>query len=140
MVDEGYDGPESGIQIQMDEMLAALGIFFVRIPDNFWSWLFRYSNAGKMMKEELGHYWGGLPDTLAMQKVNDKYMLCCPVELKSAKGKRHGKQKKWEERGLAFQVSRSPDTNIKIIEQFQRDADIVRGLFEAQALNKECKK
>lgn len=115
---EGVDIPESALQRQLDDLLVGLGIRFIRIPDNFWQWLHKYSNAGQRMKKELGYYWGGLPDTIALLPISDKYMLACPIELKTKKGKTHGKQKHWGHDGLIAQISRSPEQSIDIMKAF----------------------
>ena len=129
-----YDGNEAQLQGQIDDMLSALGMWFFRIPDFFFKWIKMKAPVG-IQKYFFGMF-GGIPDTLMFERVSEKYMLCAPVELKSAKGALHGKQKHWENRGIAVQVSRSPDQNIDIVRQFQADAAIVKGLFEAQQLNR----
>ena len=133
VVDEGYDGSEALLQGQLDDLLAAHQIWFLRFPDNFFRWIKMNAPAG--IQRFFFGVFGGIPDNLCMLRVSDKYMLCCPIELKSKEGRLHGKQKHWEEKGIAVQVSRSPERNISIIKQFRSDADIVRGLFEAQRLN-----
>jgi hypothetical protein len=70
--------------------------------------------------------FGGIPDSLPMVRVSDKYMLCCPIELKTAKGKLHGRQKHWEGQGIPVQVSRSPEQSIAIVRQFLADAEEVK--------------
>ena len=119
-----YDGPESALQEQMDDMLAALGIWSIHIPDGVWRWIAWKATAG--IKKWFRHALGGIPDSLCFIKVSDKYMLCAPVELKTKKGELHGKQKHWEGRGISVQISRSPEENIRIVEQFQVDAAEVR--------------
>jgi len=132
------DLPESAIQKQLDDMLEGMGIYFIRIPDNFWQWLHRYSNASANMKKELGHYWGGMPDTMAFIKVSDKYMLCCPIECKSKEGRRHGKQKHWESQNIAFQISKSPDESISIVQQFLKDAPCIRHFLNPEPITPDC--
>jgi hypothetical protein len=72
--------------------------------------------------------FGGIPDTIALIPISDKYMLCCAIELKTQDskkrpvGKAHGKQKHWGT-DLVAQISRSPDESIRIVEQFRRDAE-----------------
>jgi hypothetical protein len=63
-------------------------------------------------------------------------MLCCPIELKSAKGALHGKQRQWDSnKGIAYQVSRSPETSVAFIRQFKADAAMAARAFSGQALN-----
>jgi len=119
-----YDGPEAALQKQMDDMLAALGIWSIHIPDKVWNWIAWKATTG--IKVWFRGALGGIPDSLCFVPVSDKYMLCAPVELKTRKGKRHGKQKHWESRGISVQISRSPEENIRIVEQLQTDAAEVR--------------
>ena len=125
-----YKGPESDLQKQLNDMFDALNIWNLRFPDGF----FRYIKMKAPMGIQRFFFgiFGGIPDSLPMIKVSDKYMLCCPVELKNAKGQLHGKQKHWEHKGIAVQISKSPEQNIDIVERFQADAKIVQGLFQAQ--------
>lgn len=114
---------EAPLQNQLNDMLAVLNIWQIRIPDGFFRWLKMKAPPG-VQKWFFGVF-GGIPDSLPLIRVSDKYMLCAPIELKSAKGRRHGKQKHWEEKGIAFQLSRDPDTSIAIVEQFRKDAEKV---------------
>ena len=132
---DGYIGNEAQLQQQMDDMLSALGIWYIRIADGFFRWV--KMNAPTRIQKYFFGMFGGIPDSLPMIRVSDKYMLVCPIELKSAKGQLHGKQKHWDGKGIPFQLSRSPEVSIRIVEAFQADAAIVRGLFEAQKKNKE---
>lgn len=132
-----FDGTEAQLQGQLDDLLSVLGIWFIRIPDGFFRWVKIVAPVG--IQRFFFGMFGGIPDIMPLIKVSDKYMLCAPIELKSAKGALHGKQKTWGDRNIAFQLSRSPDHNIAIINQFQIDAAIVRGLFNAQELNKAKK-
>ena len=116
-----YDGPESGLQTQLDDMLAAYRIWAIRIPDGFFRWLVMCAPSG--IKAWFCGVFGGIPDSLPMIRISDKYMLCCPIELKTAKGKLHGKQKTWEAKGIPVQISRSPEDSIRIVDQFRRDAE-----------------
>jgi hypothetical protein len=136
--ENGYIGNEAQLQSQMDDMLAALGIWDIRIPDAFFRWV--KMNAPAHIQAAFFRIFGGIPDNLPMVKVSDKYLLCCPVEHKTSRGALHGKQKHWEGKGIPFQISRSPESSIAFIRQLQADAAIVRCLFESQALNAENNK
>jgi len=116
-----YDGPEDALQRQLDDMLAAYHIWYIRIPDKIWKWLAMC--APQSIKVWFRGVFGGIPDSLPMLRISDKYMLCCPIELKTAKGKLHGKQKHWEGQGIPVQVSRSPEQSIAIVRQFLADAE-----------------
>jgi hypothetical protein len=121
-----YTGNEAQLQTQLDDMLSALGIWFLRFPDGFFRWMKMCAPPG--IQRFFFGVFGGIPDTLPMIRISDKYMLCCPIELKSAKGRLHGKQKHWEGRGIAVQISRSPEETIAIVTQFQKDAEKMGGI------------
>ena len=123
------DVPETALQHQMDDMLAAYGIWFLRFPDNFFRWIKMNAPAG--IQRFFFGVFGGIPDTLPMIRISDKYMLCAPIELKSRKGQLHGKQKHWESKGIAVQISRSPDESIAMINSFIADAEKYK-LLEAK--------
>jgi hypothetical protein len=112
---------EEGLQKQLNDMLNAHGIWFIRIPDGIFRWM--KMNAPMGVQRWFFGLFGGIPDCIPLIKVSDKYMLCCPIELKSKTGQRHGKQKHWETKGIPFQISRTPEKNIEIVEQFIKDAN-----------------
>lgn len=118
---------EEPVQKQLNDMLAAHGIWQVRIADGFFRWIKMNAPAG--IQRWFFGMFGGIPDSLAMIKVSDKYMLCCPIECKSKTGQRHGKQKHWESKNIPFQISRSPETSIEIVDMFLKDVDTVRGFL-----------
>lgn len=124
---QAYDGPESDLQNQLDDFLAAYRIWSIRIPDAVWRWIAWKAPQG--VKKWWRGIFGGIPDVLPMLRVSDKYMLCAPIELKNKAGKLHGKQKHWEGREISVQISRSPDESIAIVDQFRRDAEKIRSML-----------
>jgi hypothetical protein len=107
--------PEALIQGQMDDLLAAKRIRFLRFPDAFFQWM--KMHAPENIQKWFFGLFGGIPDTIALFPLGDKYMLACAVEIKTTKGKLHGKQKHWrKDTGMVAQISRGSDDNIRIIE------------------------
>lgn len=111
---------ESQIQAQMNDMLEKIGVYYLRISDNFWSW---FNQAFKMGKVPDTIYYPfvntfkNMPDNICLIEINEKYNLACCVELKSEKGKKSKGQRDLAKK-IAVQESRSPDDNIEIIQEF----------------------
>jgi len=127
--------PESAIQKQLDDMLEAYGIWTLRVPDSFFKWVKMRTPAG--IQACFFRIFGGIPDNLAMLKLTDKYMLCCPIEAKSLTGKRHGKQKHWESQGIPFQITRGTDDSVRIIEQFITDFEHYKKLIHEKGTSND---
>lgn len=124
----GYRGPESDLQNQMDDMLLKMGIEFRRIPDRFWQWL--QFNAPSYMTKQLSRVFKGKPDTMILVPINDKYSLCREVEIKNYKGKFNRDQSAYAER-MPVTVSRSTEENENAVMETIRMAEIIRaGLDE----------
>ena len=124
---------ESGLQLQCNDYLAIKRIKYFRIPDWLWKWL------AKSMPEEiliqLRSMWGGLSDNTASIPISDKYSLTLHLELKSTKGKLHGKQKVMAKE-LPIQISRTPEESMKIIDSFIDEASWLKALLETKGIEK----
>jgi len=118
---------EDALQEQANDLLAAYGIEYIRIPDGIWRWL--QCNAPSHVQAFFKSTFRGMADNVCMIPISDKYSLCLNLELKSAKGKLHGKQKE-KNAALSWQVSRSVDDTVRIVAEFKRDADRFRKLFD----------
>ena len=105
--------PESALQHQLEDTLAAYQVEYMRIPDGVWRWL--RHNAPPYIVKALSDSFGGMPDCFARVPLDEPYYLCLGIELKSRRGTLHGKQKKWQS-----VVSRST----------QESLDAVAGLLE----------
>jgi len=120
---------EDAMQDQANDLLAAYGIEYIRIPDGIWRWL--QLNAPAHVQAFFKSTFRGMADNVCMIPISDKYSLCLCLELKSAKGKLHGKQKE-KNAALAWQVSRSVDETIAIIDTFRSDAARFKKLAEGE--------
>ena len=110
----GLDITEDELQNQCNDTFDAYRIRYIRIPDWVWKWL--KQNAPKHLLKVLSKIFGGMPDAIAFKK-GEKYNYALMLELKSKKGKLHGKQKHWNKE-FNVEISRTPDDSIRIIEEF----------------------
>ena len=117
---------ESALQKQCDDLLKALRIKYLRIPDYVWSWLKR--KAPVEIITALSEAFAGMPDNITLTKISDRYALAMGLELKTEAGKLSGKQKKWIDRNGGV-VSRSPDDTIKEVDEFIKVAEILKTLL-----------
>jgi len=70
----------------------------------------------------------GIPDNICFLPLDDKYYLAIKLELKTATGQLHGKQKHFA-KTENWIISRSPDENIKVINEFiEKAKEIKKGL------------
>lgn len=106
---------ESQLQKQCNDLLEAHRIKYLRIPDWLWTWI--KLNAPEQVKKELSKLFAGMPDNMCIRKLDDKYNLLMALELKTAKGKVHGKQKTWAKE-ISVQISRTPDETIQKVNDF----------------------
>ena len=113
---------EDALQKQANDLLDWMHIGYYRIPDFVWLWL--KNNAPIEVLRALSDCFAGkLPDNFCFEKLTDKYLIALPLELKTKTGRLHGKQKKYA-RDYNWQISRSPDETIEIVNQFKADAEL----------------
>jgi len=112
----GLDITEDELQGQCNDTFDGYRIRYLRIPDWVWKWL--KQNAPKHLLKEMSKRFGGMPDAIALKK-GEKYNDALMLELKTKKGKLHGKQKDWDKE-FNVEISRTPDDTIKIIEEFYK--------------------
>lgn len=124
---EGYRGPESDLQAQMDDMLLAMGIEFRRIPDRIWQWL-QY-NAPPYMIKQLSRIFKGKPDTMILIPINKKYSLCREVEIKNYNGVLSKNQQAYAER-MPVTISRSTEENERAVLETIADAEKIKKIIE----------
>lgn len=117
------DITESQLQEQLNDLLNAHQIRYIRIPDSIWRWLKRHAPVEVVTM--LSRAFGGMPDNVCMIPISDKYSLALNIELKVKGRKKRGKQKHWQST-----ISRTPDENIKLIDEFVKKAEIVKEVLE----------
>jgi len=114
---------EDALQQQCNDYLEIKRIRYIRIPDSVWRWL--AYKASEAIKKWFRFIFGGLPDNICIIPINEKYNLCLALELKTETGKLHGRQKHWSKE-LAVQISRSPEDTMRIIDEFECEAERMR--------------
>ena len=122
---------EAPVQAALDEYLEMKGIDFFRIPDLLFKVLVKLFKTNKLnggVYSKLVSYLKGWPDNMAFIPLTDNYLLACPIECKSATGKTHGEQK-IKARRLNYQIPRSPEESIKIVNQFEKDCEKIRNII-----------
>jgi len=82
---------EASLQTYLDERLEWLHWDSYRFSDAFLAWM--KNRAPAHIAKYFFSKWAGRPDTRFAIPLADGYELLCPIELKSTKGRLHGKQK-----------------------------------------------
>jgi len=116
--------PEAALQSFVDDYLEANRIKFIRIPDQFWRFL--YTTARPGILAGFRKIFGGQADNTAFIPISDKYSLALHLELKSTVGRLHGRQK-IEAKKLPWQIARTPEDVMAIVQKFCEDADKLKG-------------
>ncbi len=125
--------PESGLQKQMNDTLAAYNVKYLRISDNFWNELRRAWKAGYISKGEYYRFcatFAGMPDNMGLIQISDNYNLNGPFELKTVRGKLNPDQRKWKKE-TAVQVLRSTEENENAVVDFVKIAGKLRKLLDS---------
>jgi len=111
---------EDVLQLQANDYLELKRIRYIRIPDTIWRWIaYKATEAVKIWFRKI---FGGIPDNICILPINKNYNLCLALELKTAAGQLHGKQKHWS-KDLSVQISRSPEDTMRIIDKFIAEAE-----------------
>lgn len=117
-----WAGSESSLQKFTNDYLEWHGLDFIRIPDQFFRWL--NAVAPEWAKIAFNRAFRGIADNVVFYPIGD-YSLCLHLELKSAKGTLHGKQKP-NARRQNWHIGRSPEEVKEIINQFVTVAESMR--------------
>jgi len=125
---EGYcDAPESAIQKQCDDLLKIYreryGMESMRMPDCVWRYLKQHAPA--YIVKEASEWMAGFADHNVFMRLTDKYSLALHLELKSKTGRLHGKQKNKSDK-IPYQISRSPEKTVEILNKMIKDIEIYR--------------
>lgn len=120
---------EKQLQDQLDDMVMARNICFIRIPDAVWRIVKKYAKAWEM--KEASNCMAGRADTVLYEKVSENYSLSCHIELKSDKGVLHGLQKYFA-KYLPFHISRSATKTVEIIEKFEDDVAKIKEILKRE--------
>jgi hypothetical protein len=136
----GLNISESLLQKQCDDYLALKGLYYIRIVDGVWNGLnyvmkelaikrwYNLLSVVKNVLQALKNRFAGATDNTVLIGLNEKYSLALSLELKSKKGKKHGKQKTVAKK-IPVQESRTPEETMGIINQFIKDAEIIKSII-----------
>ncbi|MCP4651174.1 MAG: hypothetical protein GY853_13995 [PVC group bacterium] len=135
------DITEADLQKLVDDLLSVRKIKNFHIPDGVWKWL--TLNAPKVCallsggaRGRNGKYNNGLagcPDNPCFIRLGEKFNLNLMLELKSKKGRLHGKQKLWA-RDVAVNKMKDPDAVIKLVEEYIEVAEKIKKLCEEKGI------
>ena len=122
---------EEPVQAALDTYLELRGIDFFRILDLLFKVLVTFFKTKRLnggVFKIIISYLKGWPDNMVYIPLTDKYLLACPIECKSATGKTHGQQKVMARR-LNYQIPRSPEETIEIVDQFIKDHERIKSII-----------
>ena len=110
---------EAPVQAALELYLELKGLPHFRIPDSIWRWIHNgKSNVPDYMKKLFSKSLAGWPDDMVFIPVTDKYLLACPLEAKSRTGRFSSSKQKSMAKDLNYQIPRSPEDVINMIEDF----------------------
>lgn len=115
---------EASLQTYLDERLEWLHWDSYRFSDAFLAWM--KNRAPAHIAKYFFSKWAGRPDVRFAIPLVDGYELLCPIELKSTKGRLHGKQK-WAAVAEEWNIARTPE---------EVDAVLTKALLFTQTLLK----
>lgn len=112
---------EEDIQNAVNEYLCWQKIRYFRIPDSFFKWI--YINAPKPIQKWFFGMFGGMPDNLCIIPIGKGVAMTLLLELKSPKGKLHGKQKDHKNEWI---ICKNIDSAIEVIDRFKAEANHIK--------------
>ena len=124
--------PESCNQKFANEYLELKKIKNIRIPDSVWSSLHFKNQRIKILlaKGETNNGLAGIADNTCFIKISDKYSLALHLELKSTDGNLSGKAQKENAKELPYQIAKSPEDVIEIVDNFIKTAEDFKKMFK----------
>ena len=100
---------EKDLQAYSEKLLKDMNIEYHRIPDSFWRLMhMKCTNAQKCFIYKI---FGGLPDLTVQIPIDDKFSLCCNLELK--------KQGSYLRKGQKESAEKLPWVTVRTIEQLE---------------------
>lgn len=123
------DRKESTVQAAVNDHLKRKWIKYFRIPDWFWNWLHNHSGATAHVKTSVAESFAGWPDNMCFYPITDKYLLALPIECKSGKGRLSGSSQRKMADELSYQIPRSAEAGIKMVNEFEKDAERIKTII-----------
>ena len=127
----GIKMPEEALQVFVDDYLTNFRIVYFRIQDGFFRWI--KMNAPMGIQKWFFGMFGGWPDNTLFLPIDDKYSLAVSLELKTATGKLHGKQKT-NSKKIPWQIARTPEEAMVIIERAKKDVEKIKLMMGEQKI------
>jgi|TARA_Y100000310_G_scaffold12531_2_gene12893 hypothetical protein len=120
-VDENATDSEAPVQAALDKYVELKGFESFRVPDSFWTWVHNpKSKVPLHIKKIISGFLKGWADRTVFLPLGDKYVLGCCVEAKSKTGKFSSKKQENMAKALNYQIPRSPEKVIEIINEFEK--------------------
>ena len=112
--------PEADIQREVEAYVEARGIYYTRIPDSLFRWIYGAgSSVPVWVRAMIGRYLKGQPDMILLKPMgNGKGCFALPLELKRAGGKLSPEQVRTQE-AIGTKVAHSTSEAIAFIREFE---------------------
>ena len=112
--------PEADIQREVEAYVEARGIYYTRIPDSLFRWIYGAgSSVPVWVRAMIGRYLTGQPDLILMKPMgNGKGCFALPLELKRVGGKLSPEQVRTQE-AIGTKVAHSTAEAIAFIREFE---------------------
>ena len=112
-------GNERSLQSQCENYLNVKGVFYIRIPDGIYKYVFsQYSKLPKYVRAFFARFVKGIPDLTILKPYGEKYNLALCIELKTEKGRLTQGQKNVSQK-INVQVKRSLEDVVKEVQEFE---------------------
>jgi hypothetical protein len=122
---------EAPVQAALDLYAELKELRSFRIPDNIWTWIHNpKSKVPVYVKKMFSEALAGWPDKIVFIPLTDKYLLACPIEAKSRTGTWSSKKQKLMGEEMNYQIPRSADQAIAVLNNFIKDAEKIKKIIE----------
>ncbi len=122
---------EQPVQEFIDYYLELKGMFYLRFPDGFWQYIHNPINKIKIYFKKLcSRSFSGYPDNMVFENLTDKYLIALPIEAKSKTGRFNGSNQKRYAKKLNYQIPRSPEQAMKLINDYEKDVENIKKILK----------
>ena len=103
----------------------------MRFPDGFWQYIHNSINKIKpYFKKLCSDSFAGYPDNMVFDNLTDKYLIALPIEAKSKTGKLNGNKQKRYAKKLNYQIPRSPEQAMTLINEYEKDVEKIKKILK----------
>ncbi|MEE9374502.1 MAG: hypothetical protein V3V00_15710 [Saprospiraceae bacterium] len=124
------DKLEDTVQSAVNDHLKRRWVTYLRFPDWFWSLMVKKFRNDETIFPSLSEAFAGWADNICFYPITEKYHLCVFIENKSKTGKWSGNKQRNMSDELNYQVPRSAEKGIKIVDDFVKDAKSIGLIIE----------